>query len=398
MHRLSHRAIISSLFLGCAAGGKESLGPGVSLTGLTIAPDTVTLDPGASAQFSATGKYSDGSTGSVTVGWSATGGAISSGGLYQAGPTGGAYLVVAKVTGQSLADSGRVTIRDTTTQPSGGTVLFSEGFDDANVGSRGWYDNTHPAISTSDFHGGTGSLQMAWQQGALLPAQGGALRHKFTPTDRVYLRYWVKYSDNYIGSGQNYHPHEFYFVTDAETDDYIGPSVTHLTTYVEQNYLNGGRPQLGMTDVMNIDTTQINVDLTNITENRASAGCNGSADGYHTDCYFAGGQWQNEKIWRAATPSFLPNPGPGYKGNWNLVEAYYQINSIVNGIGQKDGVAQYWFNGQAIIDNHNVVFRTGAHPNMKFDMFLIAPYIGDGSPVAQTFWIDDVVVATSKVP
>jgi hypothetical protein len=72
--------------------------------------------------------------------------------------------------------------------------------------------------------------------------------------------------------------------------------------------------------------------------------------------------------------------------------------AIQNGKWQKDGIAQYWFNGQLIIDNHNVVFRTGAHPTMKFDMFICAPYIGDGSPAAQTMWVDDLVLATSKVP
>jgi hypothetical protein len=201
-----------------------------------------------------------------------------------------------------------------------------------------------------------------------------------------------------VGSGQNFHPHEFHLITDAETDDYIGPSTTHLTTYIEENYLNGGRPQLGMTDVSNIDANNINVDLTNVTEQRASAGCNGSADGYFGDCYQAGSEWRNEKIWRAAQPSFMPNPGPGYKNDWNMVEVYFQLNSIVNGKGQTDGIAQYWFNGQPIIDNHNVVFRTGAHPTMKFDMFVIAPYIGAGSPVVQTMWVDDVVLATGPVP
>jgi hypothetical protein len=29
---------------------------------------------------------------------------------------------------------------------------------------------------------------------------------------------------------------------------------------------------------------------------------------------------------------------------------------------------------------------------------MIAPYIGDGSPVAQTMWVDDLVLATGKVP
>src|SRR3989449_8148514 len=44
----------------------------------------------------------------------------------------------------------------------------------------------------------------------------------------VYLSYWVKYSANWVGSGQPYHPHEFLFLTN-EDGAYIGPSATHLT-------------------------------------------------------------------------------------------------------------------------------------------------------------------------
>jgi hypothetical protein len=35
---------------------------------------------------------------------------------------------------------------------------------------------------------------------------------------------------------------------------------------------------------------------------------------------------------------------------------------------------------------------------MQFTQFIIAPYIGVGSPVAQTMWVDDLVIATAKVP
>ena len=238
---------------------------------------------------------------------------------------------------------------------------------------------------------------MTWTAGGALPINGGAVRHKFTATEQVYLSYWVKYSANFVGSGHDYHPHEFYFVTNAD-GDFIGPSATHLTTYVEQNYQNGGIPELSMTDALNIDVTRINVDLSNLTEQRASAGCNGSADGYLTDCYQSGGDWRNEKRWRAAQPMFKPNPGPGYKNDWHMVEAYYQLNTIAGGKGQKDGIAQYWFDGQLVIDKQNVMFRTAVNPTMKFNQFLIAPYIGDGSPVAQSMWVDDLVIATSRVP
>jgi hypothetical protein len=92
-----------------------------------------------------------------------------------------------------------------------------------------------------------------------------------------------------------------------------------------------------------------------------------------------------------------PTPGtPGYKNNWNHVEAYFQLNTIANGVGQPDGVMQYWFNGQLVIDRHDVMFRTGAQPTVMFNKFLISPFIGDGSPVDQSMWIDNLVVATAR--
>src|SRR6185436_3864566 len=43
------------------------------------------------------------------------------------------------------------------------------------------------------------------------------------------------------------------------------------------------------------------------------------------------------------------------------------------------------------------VIRTGQHPTMMFVQFLVAPYIGDGSPVDQTMWVDDLLVGRPGV-
>jgi hypothetical protein len=48
-----------------------------------------------------------------------------------------------------------------------------------------------------------------------------------------------------------------------------------------------------------------------------------------------------------------------------------------------------------LIDHSNVMYRTGQHPDMKFNQFAITPYIGDGSPIEQTFWIDNLVLSPS---
>jgi len=153
---------------------------------------------------------------------------------------------------------------------------------------------------------------------------------------------------------------------------------------------------LSSQDSRNIDGTRINQDLTNVTENRAVSGCNGNPDGTVGTCYLSDGLNYNGRSWRSAQPVFLPTAGAGYKADWHQIEVYFQLNSIVNGKALRDGVAQYWFDGQLVIDRRDVFLRTGAHPNMKFNQFIMAAYIGDGSPINQTLWYDELIVETKR--
>ena len=375
---------------------RDTTTPPPSLTGVTVTPAAITIDPGSTTAFSATGSYSDGSSGAVGASWSATGGSVSQGGSYQAGAAAGSFRVVASYQGR--ADTALVTIRDTTTPPPGGTVLFTEGFDDASVGSRGWYDNTSPAVVGTGQHGGAGALQMAFTSGAVTPVKGAAVRHKFAGTDRVYVRYWVRYSSSFVGSGVGSHPHEFHILTNLD-GDYVGPSATHLSLSFEHNWSGGGGvPRLATTDALNIDQARPNQNLVNVTETRAAAGCNGNGDAYSTGCYQQGGQWRNEKIWNGTGPTFTHAAGAGDKTQWHQVEVYFQLNSIAGGKGVADGIARYWFDGQLVMDKQQVLFRTGQYPGMQFTQIMVAPYIGNGSPVAQTLWVDDLTVATGPVP
>jgi Bacterial Ig domain/Purple acid Phosphatase, N-terminal domain len=286
-----------------------------------------------------------------------------------------------------------VTVSNANPPPPVGTVLFQESFDNSNVASRGWYDNTAVLLSaTEHVANSTSSIQYTFPQGAMTPTAGSALRRKFTPTDSVYLGYWVKYSTNWVGSQRPYHPHEFHFLTTRD-GDWSGLSFNYLTTYIEQN---GGTPLLAIQDGSNVDQTKIGVNLTAITENRSVAGCNGSSDGYPDNCYSNGTAFVNEKKWRAAQQYFTDSAGAFYKNDWHYIEAFIKLNSIAGGKGVNDGVVQYWFDGQLIIDKHDVLLRTAANASMLFNQLIIAPYIGDGSPVSQSMWIDNVTVATGK--
>jgi hypothetical protein len=184
-------------------------------------------------------------------------------------------------------------------------------------------------------------------------------------------------------------------MTTNQDGPYNGPAYTHLTAYIEHN---GGVPQLLIQDGRNVDETRIGQDLTNVTEQRAVAGCNGDSDGTGLgDCYLSGSVHWNAKPWTAGQVYFDNTPGsPRYKGDWHLLEAYFRMNTIASGKGVRDGLVRMWYDGNLIIDRPNVMLRTGAQPTMKFNQLILAPWIGDGSPAAQTFWIDELQIATAR--
>src|SRR2546425_4885011 len=224
------------------------------------------------------------------------------------------------------------------------------------------------------------------------------MRHLFSATPTLYVSYWVKYSSNWVGSGHPYHPHEFLVMSDQD-GDFDGPSNGWLVAYIEENYQNGGIPRLQLQDNKAINTSfgTPPVNLVGVTENRSTAGCNGVVEANVVTTCFNMPPWYNDKEVSAPQVWFQPTPGPGYKGDWNHVEVYFQINSVVGGLGVADGVMQYWFNGALAIDRHDILFRTGARPTIQFHQFVIAPYMGDGSPVDQYMWVDDLTVTTSKI-
>ena len=84
--------------------------PASDLVRLAVTPDSVTLSAGAKKTFSVTGYQSDGTSVTVGVTWSATGGTVDPSGVYTADSTGGAYHVIATNTAGTLADTAIVRI------------------------------------------------------------------------------------------------------------------------------------------------------------------------------------------------------------------------------------------------------------------------------------------------
>jgi hypothetical protein len=281
-------------------------------------------------------------------------------------------------------------------------ILVFEDFETGDFAAKGWYDGFPDQRTTAEFKNGSHSYAGHFAKGA---NTSGAGRRLFTPTDKAYISYWVKYSSNYVGSGVAYHPHEWSFLTN-EDGIYQGPSDTYLTTYIEQN---AGRPILALQDSKNVDPNCVllnnnsfvgcNGDFNTypFTEDRSVCSCNGIVgDLDRRDCFVSPGNthgYYSSRAWAADSVYFRNTPGPYFKNDWHSVEAYFELNSIVGGVGIANGKIRYWYDGQLLISYDSILMRTAAHPDMKFNQLFYGPYIGVGSPVDQTWWVDDLTIA-----
>ena len=104
---------ITSLIIAVACSNNDqgtNLNNPPNLTRVIVSPKTATIAAGAKQQFSAYGRDSAGDSVGVSVDFSATGGAITSTGLFTAGIVAGSFDVVATEHGGALADTATVTV------------------------------------------------------------------------------------------------------------------------------------------------------------------------------------------------------------------------------------------------------------------------------------------------
>ena len=296
--------------------------------------------------------------------------------------------------------------------PGGGVILLQESFDDANFASRGWYDAPSGEISREHAPGSTASFVCNLSPGGTHCSGGAPARHKLAPTETIYLGFWLKFSADWIGSGKGYHPHMLHFLTDAD-GDYVGYANTHLTTYTEvvwDGAAGTGRALLGLQDSLNVDKSCVLLNNDSIvgcngdfasysfSENRSACSCNGLVGDVDVrDCYSWGGSnYYSFRGWKAQG-AFTDAAGPNAKTDWHFVEVYFQMNSVSNGVGIPDGKIRWVQDGVTLIKSDSILMRTGAQPALRFvQQGFVGGYIGDGSPIAQAFWIDEMTVATAR--
>jgi hypothetical protein len=97
--------------------------PAPTITRVTLSPKTASLLPGARLTYQAAATMSNGSVRPVGVAYNATGGSMTTSGIYTAGASLGDYQVIAVVPGVSAADTARVHIGDPGAPPQTVAIL-----------------------------------------------------------------------------------------------------------------------------------------------------------------------------------------------------------------------------------------------------------------------------------
>ena len=290
------------------------------------------------------------------------------------------------------------TTDDTTTSvagiPTKGDVLASESFENNNWTDRGWYDGTN---STGVASGGVSGNALKWDFGVSdkSPDNFSVIRRSFNPTDEFLLEYYVKFDSGWRGSGQNYHPH-FLHVVSSEDTAYQGLSRSNSGLYFEtvaaQSTPYTNYPQISHQDMYRVNTsagTPPN-NLSGTTENRSANQCNtpySAVGGDIGTCYNDGVGWYSATTWRADSVAIPAN-------TWTKITAYIKNNTFSSGKGNFDGIMRLWVGDKLAIESTNVLFAAGAHEGATWDKIALAPWIGDGSPIAQSMWLDELSLWT----
>ena len=242
--------------------------------------------------------------------------------------------------------------------------LFSESFDDDQLGKRGWYDGEKFKIAAQEPFAGKGCIEYHWAQGGSTPDSSQGMRHLFAPSETVFLRCYIKLSKGWGWTGRQYHPHLMHFMT-TENPKFHGPAASHLTVYIEPQE---GKLRLAAQDIQNKDAPH------GLTQGPLLGGYNG-------------------KLFDSPKALFVDD-------QWHCVEAQFTLNTLdaKNDKPNADGIVRAWFDGALVTERADVVLRSTDFPNMKFNQFLLTPYFGPGLlPHEQTLWIDELAVGTKRL-
>lgn len=355
------------------------------LVELTISPHDVTLESSGTQTFSIAALWTGGE-GEVAPIFSATGGTISGEGVYTAGSTAGAFIVIVRDSNSGLADTARVTVSATEPPPPpppppvancaspAAHWLFCDDFDQDR--SASYFEAPTASGSFVRAAGvgrdGTSGMRARFAQGQM--EAGGLhlafgrtpqsyMRPAFTPTvdyREIYWRIYLRLAPGWTGGGG-----------DKLTRATVFASSTSFAQAMVANVWSGSQassdrdylvldPARGTTATGTLVTTQYN-DFANLTwlgAQRSGA------------VVFAG-----ERI-----------------GEWQCLEFRVRLNDA----GQSNGSFTFWRNGveEATRTGLNWLGSYGAY---GINAIYIENYWNAGAPQVQERYFDDFVVGSAKI-
>jgi hypothetical protein len=170
--------------------------PPPTVTALVLSPSSASLLTAAIQQFTATEQLSNGTSRTASgVTWSATGGTVTSGGLYTAGATAGSYRVIATGT-TGHADTSSITITIPPVGSCSAPNLLSHGFDNQSFSPL---SGTEGAYITADATARGGySVRKDWTGGS---HDGSTIWANFASTRTAYARWRFKYDTRFDTDG-----------------------------------------------------------------------------------------------------------------------------------------------------------------------------------------------------
>lgn len=278
--------------------------------------------------------------------------------------------------------------------PTKGARIFYEPFENTSWSARGWWDDGSSGNAVVNAGGQSGNaVTWAWSQSAATPTGWGTMRNSFTASSEFLLEYYVRFATGWRGSGQDWHPHMIHVMSSAD-GDYSGMSSANSDLYFEAHTGTSSPysiyPRAGHQDELRVNTNNGAVpnNLVSTTETRSANHCNtpytlSGATAY--DCYSHSGNYYSANWWIAPSITIPAN-------TWTRITAYVKRNSFSGGAGNFDGIVKLWVGDQLAISSEQVLYAAGAYQSTTWNKVVLAPYIGDGSPISQTMYFDELAI------
>jgi hypothetical protein len=335
------------LVMANACSGTDATGAADIIT-VVVTPAAFNVASGDTLRFSAQAFEGEGNPVQATFSWGASGGTVSTTGLFTAGNVARDGRVWATI--GMLADTSDGTI--ITEAPPLDTV-FAEGFESGSL--YVWDDRGRPenqAIVTTEAHSGTRSLQVTYPE----DSDGGWLTKFFMPGyDSLYVGYWVKLQDPWVG------PTKLIAFFGSRTDNQWSAIGT------------AGECPDG-TDFFATDVVRSNLGVTRFYAYYPAM----PREGDGVTCWGSDGLSSGEGASYAEPTEITP-------GSWRHIEFWV----VLNAPGQSNSVQKLWIDG--------VLRGTWSGIGLRASRILMLNSVmitasGSGG-VTQQMWVDDLLVA-----